>query len=238
MPLCSEPRSYSRRLKSFGEWLRAGRLTLGWTQANVAERVGASAAAVASWERGAFEPSHEHFTKLAELFPLTIAETEASDFSPSFTTTFDLASTTIPVLGYVSAGTPREAWEIPLGQISMWEYDVLGDETGLQGFYDGARRPGDDPAFYGLVVSGESLRGDGIHDGDVLIVDREDKGLTIGKIYACRLPDGEITVKHVDIDAAKRVILKASNDDYPDLTTDEVDVQGRVVRHYPRPQIL
>lgn len=120
----------------------------------------------------------------------------------------------------------------------MWEFDVHGDETGLQGFYDGARRPGDNPAFYGLVVSGESLGGDGIHDGDILVVDRGDRALTVGKIYVCRLADGEMTAKHVGIAANGLVVLQGSNDDYPDLTTADVFIQGRVVRHCPRSRVM
>jgi len=47
-----------------------------------------------------------------------------------------------------------------------------------------------------------------------------------------------MTAKHVDFDADGRVIITSSNDDYPDLTTAEVEIQGRAVSHRPRSRVI
>jgi DNA polymerase V len=85
--------------------------------------------------------------------------------------------------------------------------------------------------FY-AQVDGDSMKDAGIHDGDIMVVDRsmphED-----GKIFVCYL-DGEFTVKRMKIDTANEIVwLVAENDAYPPIKiTKENDfiVWGRVVR--------
>ncbi|MGP5257496.1 LexA family protein [Glutamicibacter ardleyensis] len=68
-------------------------------------------------------------------------------------------------------------------------------------------------------VSGESMQGAGISDGDELIVDRSvqprDGHVVIAVI------DGEMTVKRLST-GPKGVVLKAENPDYPDLHVAEL----------------
>lgn len=68
-------------------------------------------------------------------------------------------------------------------------------------------------------VSGSSMEGAGISDGDELIVD---KGLEPrdGDVVIAAI-DGEMTVKRLSI-TPSGVVLKAENPDYPDITVPEL----------------
>jgi len=79
----------------------------------------------------------------------------------------------IPLLGTVAAGAPLEVHEIP-ETIDVPEA-LVGDES------------------FALRVRGESMKDDGILDGDVLIVDRRE-GAEDGQTVVA-LVDGEATVK-------------------------------------------
>lgn len=68
------------------------------------------------------------------------------------------------------------------------------------------------PATFFVRVSGDSMIGAGIHDGDLLIVDRslepKDKNVVIAVI------NGELTVKRIRL-RRKKIFLEPENDNYP-----------------------
>lgn len=68
-------------------------------------------------------------------------------------------------------------------------------------------------------VSGESMQGAGISDGDELIVDRSVKPRDGHVVIA--VIDGEMTVKRLST-GPDGVVLKAENPDYPDLRVAEL----------------
>ncbi len=89
----------------------------------------------------------------------------------------------IPMLGLIAAGEPIQAFDVP-ETITIPE-DMLGrSET------------------FSLQVNGDSMIGDGIHDGDYLIVERRSQAY-----------DGEIVVALVDGDDAtvKRIYREGKN---------------------------
>ncbi len=100
----------------------------------------------------------------------------------------------IPILGRVQAGPLTEALEDPLGYIPA--------ESALI-----------DQAF-ALRVSGESMRGREIHDGDTVLVYRNAL-IRHGDIVVARIGD-EATLKTYQIRSG-RVVLKAENPDFPDI---------------------
>jgi SOS-response transcriptional repressor LexA len=66
----------------------------------------------------------------------------------------------------------------------------------------------------------------------VLVVHRTDKGWRVG-----RFEDWEVAAKYVDM-GGDQVVLRTSNPVYPDVRTDQVEVEGRVVRHVPRSRVM
>lgn len=65
--------------------------------------------------------------------------------------------------------------------------------------------------FYGRVV-GDSMSGEGITDGDILVIDKSIEPEN-GDLAVCCL-DGEFTLKRIRIDRTKRVMLVPSNPAY------------------------
>lgn len=68
-------------------------------------------------------------------------------------------------------------------------------------------------------VSGESMTGAGISDGDELVVDRSITP-THGSVVIAIL-DGELTVKRLEL-TARRVVLRAENPEYPPILVPEL----------------
>ncbi len=85
-------------------------------------------------------------------------------------------------------------------------------------------------ATFFVRVSGDSMLGAGIHNGDILIVDRS-LDPTPGRIVIAAV-DGELTVKRL-VQEGERWLLVAENDGYPAIALDEVgdSLIWGVVRH-------
>lgn len=77
----------------------------------------------------------------------------------------------------------------------------------------------DELSTFIVRVSGDSMQGAGIYDGDELIVDRSIEPRDGHVVIA--VVDGEMTVKRlrVTVDA---VVLQAENSQYPDITVPEL----------------
>lgn len=116
----------------------------------------------------------------------------------------------IPLLGYVEAGLPSPAEEMSLDRITMEEL-LLGKKEKV----------------YLLRVKGLSMIDAGIHEGDLLLVERTNQAKT-GDIVVGNL-DGEWTVKYL---REKRGVkyLEAANDDFPDMYPEQSLEIGGVVR--------
>ncbi|MAI33371.1 DNA polymerase V [Marinobacter adhaerens] len=84
-------------------------------------------------------------------------------------------------------------------------------------------------ATFFVRASGSSMEKAGIHDGDVLVVDRS---LPPGhrKIVIASV-DGEFVCKRLDLSVPSKPVLRAESDDYPDITLgdeDELEIFGVV----------
>jgi repressor LexA len=115
----------------------------------------------------------------------------------------------IAVLGTIAAGEPVEAVEdgdrlVPMPGLDAPESDL----------------------FY-LRVRGDSMRGDAILDGDLVIVRRQDS-VADGEIAVCLLEDGTATLKRVYREKG-RIRLQPSNEGHEPIFVKRVRVQGKVV---------
>jgi SOS-response transcriptional repressor LexA len=116
--------------------------------------------------------------------------------------------------GHVGAGTTVELYEHPRAQLILrpqWVRDFR--EVGT------------------VTVSGDSLTGEGIQDGDVLIVKRvvEAGEIRSGKLVIALLPTGRSVVKRIHFEGDK-IILRSANPKYKDMVfgPDEICVEGIV----------
>ena len=83
--------------------------------------------------------------------------------------------------------------------------------------------------YYALTVSGASMEGDGIIDGDIVVIE---EGLQFenNDIVVALVRNEEATLKRIEAHN-NRVILRASNLDFPpqEYAPQDVSVQGRLV---------
>jgi repressor LexA len=118
-------------------------------------------------------------------------------------------SVAIPLLGMVAAGEPIEAVEIP-DNVDVPESLLRGGEC------------------FALRVKGDSMIEDGIHDGDIILVrkqERAENGQTVVAII-----DGEATVKKF-YSKGKKVELRPANETMEPIIVDaeKVEIRGLVV---------
>jgi SOS regulatory protein LexA len=103
----------------------------------------------------------------------------------------------IPMVGSVQAGFPSPAEEVLRDFMSMDEYLITKPETSFL-----------------LQVSGDSMTGAGIMEGDLVIIEKGRDPKT-GDIVIAEV-DGEWTMKYFH-KKGKQIILEAANPKYPDI---------------------
>jgi len=116
----------------------------------------------------------------------------------------------VPLLGYVEAGFPSPAEELALDHVTMEEL-LLGSHEHM----------------YLVRVKGLSMIDAGIHEGDLLLVERSSNA-RVGDIVVANL-DGEWTVKYLR-EKRGRKYLEPANEDYPELWPEQSLEVGGVVR--------
>ena len=122
----------------------------------------------------------------------------------------------VPMFGRIAAGTPIEAIQTPMGSIPLPE-SLLGSGE-----------------FYALEISGDSMIGAGIHDGDTAIIRRCDAADN-GAIVVALIDEQEATLKRIRR-KGKSVALEAANPAYETriFGPDRVRVQGRLAGVFRR----
>ncbi len=113
----------------------------------------------------------------------------------------------IPVLGDISAGDPRRAFENIEGYLNPQFLSAGGD-------------------LFCLRVKGDSMSGAGIMQGDIVVV-RKQSSADTGSIVAAVIED-EALVKKLK-KRGKETVLAAENPAYPDISVKNARVLGKVV---------
>ena len=123
-----------------------------------------------------------------------------------------MATSTLPVMGRIAAGTPIEA-------ISEVSSHVAVPGTMLSG----------NGHHYALEVKGDSMIDAGINDGDVVVI-RETSVADNGDIVVALVEDSEATLKRFKRSGTS-IALEAANPAYETrvLPADKVKVQGRLI---------
>lgn len=120
---------------------------------------------------------------------------------------------TVPIVGRIAAGVPIEALQradatlpVPPSMLSA-----------------GAEH-------FALEVRGDSMIEAGIHDGDIVVIRRQDTAES-GAIVVALVGEHEATLKRLRLHGAGRIALEAANPAYETriLGADQVRIQGRLV---------
>ncbi|MDC3404847.1 transcriptional repressor LexA, partial [Acidimicrobiia bacterium] len=115
----------------------------------------------------------------------------------------------VPIVGEIAAGLPLSAEENQIGELPYPESN----------FND---------SLIALKVNGDSMIDAGIHDGDLVVVDKSKEPLD-GDIGAFLVYDTEATVKYIDTIRNKQYLIPA-NKNYENIEISEnISTVGKVV---------
>ncbi|MFG0258310.1 MAG: transcriptional repressor LexA [Phycisphaerales bacterium JB043] len=122
------------------------------------------------------------------------------------------SSTRFPLVGRIAAGHPIEKFaqtdELDIG-------DMFGPNIGQVG------------GTFALQVEGESMRDEGILDGDYVIIERSDTARNGERVVAL-LPDGQTTLKTF-FKESDHIRLQPANPEFEPIRVKDCQVQGKVV---------
>jgi repressor LexA len=124
-------------------------------------------------------------------------------------TSGQVAAAELPLLGVVAAGAPIES--IPDEEKISVPSDFLGGGE-----------------HYVLRVRGDSMIGDGVHDGDLVVIQAGVRAADGDMVVA--LVGGEVTLKRIYREGAEEIRLQPANPALPPMVApaDEIQVQGVV----------
>lgn len=120
---------------------------------------------------------------------------------------------TFPLVGKIAAGYPIEKFE-QSDRLSLEE--IFGPRIG--------QRVGS----FALRVDGDSMRDEGILDGDYVIVERRETARNGERVVAL-LPDGETTLKTFYREPDGRIRLQPANPAFKPIIVNDCKVQGVVI---------
>lgn len=175
----------------------------GWSQRELAEKLGVKQSAVGMWESGRNNPEYGRLEEIASVFGITIDELingPAAKKKPFIR---------VPVLGSVPAGVPVQAIE------DVVDWEELGEE-----YMDGRE-------YVGIVVKGHSMEPTFL-DGDVLIVQLQETADT-GDDAIVFINGDDATFKRIRRNL-KGVTLQPLNPEYEPLTFTNREIEELPVR--------
>ena len=88
-------------------------------------------------------------------------------------------------------------------------------------------RIGSTSETFALQVEGESMKDDGIMDGDYVLIQKQ-KTARNGERVVALLPDGETTLKTFFKESNGTFRLQPANDDFEPIIVNECNIQGVV----------
>jgi repressor LexA len=226
----------TKRLKRFtvvnveiGDYIKALREQRGLSPADLARLSVISPAHISLLEKNKRKNiRHDTAIKLCRAFEISVAEfyegfksnntsesnkviKRPQDIAKRFLKEVDaLMCTQVPIRGSVPAGIPTVKEESIEGYIAVAKDELVTTRKDI----------------YALRVCGESLEGDNIHDGDLLIIE-PDSDIIANKIYILRLGD-EVVARHV-LQEKGGLKLIASNGSYQIIEVTEAEILGRVI---------
>ena len=201
----------ARRLGTYLRRLRAGQ---GWTQGQVAEKVEVDAVTIRRWELGMFSPSLKNTERLACLYGVGVDDLmSAATLEPP-----ESENRGVPVRGYLGTeargtGARRDV------------RDLSADGVPIPGFIVESH-----PKAFSLIVRGNALTSDGVHNGDILIVD-PDADPEIGSLCIVSI-DGTLCAT-VRI-SANHYRLRTPTGRSEELDASQVEFVGNVAWHIRR----
>ncbi len=117
----------------------------------------------------------------------------------------------IPIVGTIAAGQPIEAIEAPESTVAISKKEISPGEK-----------------YYALRVQGDSMVNDGIFDGDIVVI-RKQETAADGQTVVAIIDDNEATLKKIYREKS-RIKLQPANQIMLPIYRKEVEVRGVVVK--------
>ncbi|MDD2678238.1 MAG: transcriptional repressor LexA, partial [Candidatus Pacebacteria bacterium] len=117
----------------------------------------------------------------------------------------------IPIVGTITAGQPIEAIEVPDSTIAISKKEISANQK-----------------YYALRVQGNSMIDDGIFDGDIVVI-RKQETADDGQTVVAIIDDNEATLKKIYREKS-RIKLQPANQEMLPIYRKEVEVRGVVVK--------
>ena len=89
-------------------------------------------------------------------------------------------------------------------------------------------RLGQKGGTFALTVDGDSMKDEGILDGDYVIIERRSTARNGERVVAL-LPDGETTLKTFFRESSGRIRLQPANDEFEPIFVKDCSIQGVVI---------
>lgn len=153
---------------------------------------------------------HEHVASLVEKGLLKRTSGRLRKMELTVPISINNEGVTVPILGYIAAGSPIEPMTDPNATVSI-----------PPAFTKGGKR------VYVLQVKGQSMIEDHIDDGDFVICEQVETANN-GEIVVALLKSGFATLKRY-FKEATRIRLEPANSSMKPIFAKEVVIQGRVV---------
>ncbi|OMF95088.1 LexA family transcriptional repressor [Paenibacillus sp. FSL R7-0333] len=162
----------------------------------LAEKVGITKKTVQRYENGEHKFDMDRLRDLAKALDVTVPQLTEGAYSFSETESSNSEYISLPVVGKISCGNGRLAYEL-----------IEGYETTPRSWINGGE-------YFYLRAKGDSMIGSRIYDGDLLLI-RTQEEVEDGEIAAV-LIDDEAVLKKV-YKQNNTLILQSANPDYPPI---------------------
>lgn len=192
--------------------IAAARNAKGWSQKDLAKKIGTTQQQIARYESGANDVKSSVLLKLSAALGVTVSYLLALDDDPSFVSVVSSDTVPVPVLGRIAAGTPRAAFS--------QSDDYHDTQRGLVASH---------PHAFWLVVAGNSMNRL-FPEGALVLVD-PDVEVHSGDVGAIFVNGDDATIKRIFFeDGTVRLHPESWDPDYRDRTIDPSDPDAPAVR--------
>lgn len=192
--------------------IAAARNAKGWSQKDLAKKIGTTQQQIARYESGANDVKSSVLLKLSAALGVTVSYLLALDDDPSFVSVVSSDTVPVPVLGRIAAGTPRAAFS--------QSDDYHDTQRGLVASH---------PNAFWLVVAGNSMNRL-FPEGALVLVD-PDSEVRSGDVAAIFVNGDDATIKRVYFeDVTVRLHPESWDPEYRDRTIDPSDPDAPAVR--------
>ncbi|NLI12982.1 LexA family protein [Pelotomaculum propionicicum] len=199
-----------------GARIKKARSELCLSQYDLGAMLGLTATAINYYEKGKRKISIEELHRLAKALAKPVAyflsdPAAAGDIKQPAAEKAEIINDLqdIPVLGMIKAGEASPA------------------RQGLIGFLPLPRQKSA-ALFFALLVKGDSMAGEGIDEGDLVLINRQNHADFNGQII-CALINGEESSLKILLREKDKIILRSANPAYPDIVLENEDaltIQG------------